>query len=86
MLDGVFPTAARATYCPVIFPLKLKREVLLAQPSEIQTQSKHGITQHAVPFGKSSAGRTSGFCRLSCGVGFVAVLTPLHHAARTTRR
>lgn len=44
MLDSVFPTATRATYCLGIFEPKLEREILLAQPSEIQTQGKHGIT------------------------------------------
>jgi hypothetical protein len=44
MPDGVLPTPACATYCPVMLPLKLEREVLLAEPSEIQTQSTHGIT------------------------------------------
>jgi hypothetical protein len=36
MSIGVFPTAARATYRLVMFPLKLEREVLLAESSEIQ--------------------------------------------------
>ncbi len=44
MLDSVFPTATRATYCLGIFEPKLEREILLVQPSEIQTQRKHGIT------------------------------------------
>jgi hypothetical protein len=43
MPDGVVPTAARATYCLVMFPLKLEREVLLAQSSEIPKWSTHGI-------------------------------------------
>jgi len=36
MPDGVLPTAARETYCLVMFPLQLEGEVLLAQSGEIQ--------------------------------------------------
>ena len=44
MPDGIVPTAARATYCLVMFPLKLERTVLPAQPSQIQKWSTHGVS------------------------------------------
>lgn len=44
MPHGVVPAAARATYCLVIFPLKLEREVVLAQTSKIQKCGTHEIS------------------------------------------
>lgn len=41
MPNGVVPTAARAAYCLVMFPLKFEREVLLAQLSEIKKWRTH---------------------------------------------
>jgi hypothetical protein len=43
MPDGIVPTAAGATYGLLMFPPKLEREVLLAQSSEKQKWSTHGI-------------------------------------------
>lgn len=41
MPNGVVPTAARASYCLVVFPLKFEREVLLAQSGEIEKWGMH---------------------------------------------
>jgi len=43
MLDGLFPTAARAAYRPGMLPLKLERKAFLCQPSEIRAQGRHGM-------------------------------------------
>lgn len=36
MSNGLVPTTARASYCLVMFPLKLEREVPLVQSSKMQ--------------------------------------------------